>query len=53
MCTNAQLGFSHGFITAYICMKCASLLQTWAVSKQSCQVLSQGLPVTRSKYSKH
>ena len=33
---------------AYICMKCASMLQTWAVSKQSYQALSQGLPVTRS-----
>ena len=51
MCTNAHLGFSHGFMTTYICMKCASILQTWVVSKQSCQDLSQGLPVTSSKDS--
>ena len=29
-------------------MQCASMLQTWAVSRQSYQALSQGLPVTRS-----
>ncbi len=49
MCINAHLSFSHGFMTTYICMKCASMLQTWAVSKQSCQNLPQVLPVTRSK----
>lgn len=31
-------------MTTYICMKCASMLQTWAVSKRP-------LPVTRSKDS--
>ncbi len=51
MCINAHLSFSHGFMTTYICMKCASMLQTWAVSKQSCQDLTQVLHFTRSKDS--
>ena len=53
MCTIAYLGISHGFMTSYVCMNYASLLQTWPVSKQSCQDLLQGLPVTSSKDSSH